>query len=484
MSVQQINDPAIDFSTKLHLGPSYRYNKNIPTSGSQTFSLGSSSTTNCQFELASNCYNLSKSKIVFDIVLPFTSDGSGGDILASSKFNVIHADPLAMFDRIQLYTRSGIQLVDLTSANNFSKMVSPYITKISELQQRSTGGYTIDPTANTIVAPITQAAAQLVPIQGIQSSNVAAVSSTAVNTGNQRPDGNCSNVLLSEFRYLFAGATGNNAVIATSTTGSVYLSYQLNLGIIYDTLLALNKDLYWDTNLILSLTFAPHSKFATQTSSLTLATATVTPCLSCTVNNMSLFLAMETNQDIINQLRNKVQTTGMTLQIPYVYTQKYNSGGSATSSSLFQRFNSGMGQRIIKFYYSVLNGTETALTAFDNSNLTAKLTDIYTSLNNQRLQEYPLNLGKAEDYLFNETNFENSTIISGNIYKYNWMHCDNFGNGNLTNSDLTEPQGISLAEEKTYTVFVNHAVAAAYNQYLFTVVQRELVIHGPNIVLH
>ena len=40
MSVQQINDPAIDFSTKLHLCPSYRYNKNIPTSGSKTFTLG------------------------------------------------------------------------------------------------------------------------------------------------------------------------------------------------------------------------------------------------------------------------------------------------------------------------------------------------------------------------------------------------------------------------------------------------------------
>ena len=112
-----------------------------------------------------------------------------------------------------------------------------------------------------------------------------------------------------------------------------------------------------------------------------------------------------------------------------------------------------------------------------------QLTDIYTSLNNQRLQEYPLNLAKAEDYLFNEANFEDSCIISGNIYKYNWVHCDNFGNSNLTSADLTEPQGISLAEEKTYTVVVNQ-VAAAYNHYLFTVVQRELVIHGANIVVH
>ena len=61
-----------------------------------------------------------------------------------------------------------------------------------------------------------------------------------------------------------------------------------------------------------------------------------------------------------------------------------------------------MGQRIIKFYYSCFNIAETGLTAFDNSNTTAKLSDIYTSLNNQRLQEYPLSLAKSEDYLFNE----------------------------------------------------------------------------------
>ena len=159
---------------------------------------------------------------------------------------------------------------------------------------------------------------------------------------------------------------------------------------ILSTLLAVNKDLYWDTNLILSFTFAPYSKFAFTSNGLTLASSpTIANVSAITVNNTSLFLALETNQDIITQLRNKVQTTGMTLQIPYVYTQKYASASSG-SASLFQRFNSGMGQRLVRFYYSAFHTTETGLTAFDNSNIVAKLTEIYTSLNNQRLQEYPL----------------------------------------------------------------------------------------------
>ena len=479
MSVQQIDDPAIDFSTKLHLCPSYRYNKNIPTSGSQTFTLGASSTTNCQFELASNCYNLSKSKLVFDISFPATSNAG-----TTAKYNICHADPLALFDRIQLYTRSGIQLVDLTSANNFSKMVTPYLTKSKELAQRSSGGLTVDATSNAFSGCVNTTASQLVPVQGIQPSLVSTYAVNAIATENQRPDGSAPHVPINEHRYLFAGAVGTDD--PPTLTGHLSLSYQLNLGIVYDTLLSINKDLYWDTNLILSITFAPHSKFAFTSNTLTmggLLVANTANCTSCTVSNTSLFLAMETNQDIINQLRTKVQTTGMTLQIPYVYSQKYLSGAASTSSSLFQRFNSGMGQRLIRFYYSAFHNVETAMTAFDNSNRVAKLTDIYTSLNNQRLQEYPLNLAKSEDYLFNEANFEDSCILSSNIYKYNWIHCDNFGNSNLTNGDLTEPQGISLAEEKTYTVFVNQ-VAAAYNHYLFTVVQRELVIHGANIVLH
>jgi hypothetical protein len=468
MSVERINDPAIDFSTKLHLGPSYRYNKLIPTSGSQTFSLQQSSTVNTQFELSSNCYNLSKSKLVFDIKL----DGQ------ANLFNVIHADPLAMFDRIQLYTRSGIQLVDLNSANNFSKMVSPYVTKFDELQQRSNGGMKVNTTTGLYISCATQAEALLCPIQGLQTSVIAVVGNTDIDNSNQRPDGNSAEVPINEMRYLYAGISS-----ATAGLGALCLSYQLNLGIIYDTLLSVNKDLYWDTNLILSLTFAPYSKFAFTTNSLTLgSTPTIANVTAITVNNTSLFLALETNQDIISQLRNKVQTTGLTLQIPYVYTQKYASS-SSSSASLFQRFNSGMGQRLVRFYYSAFHTTESGLTAFDNSNITPKITDIYTSLNNQRLQEYPLVLAKSEDYMFNEQLFRESCIISVNMYKYNWIHCDNFGNNILTKSDLTEPQGISLNEEKTFTVFVNQA-AAAYNHYLFTVVQRELIIHGPNIVLH
>ena len=290
MSVQQINDPAIDFSTKLHLCPSYRYNKNIPTSGSQSFTLGSSSTTNCQFELASNCYNLSKSKLVFDITVGNCQ---------GTMYNVIHADPLALFDRIQLYTRSGIQLVDLTSSNNFSKVVSPYITKFKEQQQRSIGGMTINATNNAPVAPATQAAAQLVPVQGIQCSNATDLAVNTLNTTNQRPDGTCPNITLNEFRYLFASVVGTG-VAGSETSGTFAMAYQLNLGIIYDTLLSINKDLYWDTNLILSLTFAPHAKFAGQASSKTLSGATTIACTTVGVYNMSLFLAMETNQDIIN----------------------------------------------------------------------------------------------------------------------------------------------------------------------------------------
>ena len=87
-------------------------------------------------------------------------------------------------------------------------MVSPYITKFKEQQQRSFGGMTITASNNAPVAPATQAAAQLVPVQGIQCSNASDLAVNTLNTTNQRPDGTCPNITLSEFRYLFGSVVG------------------------------------------------------------------------------------------------------------------------------------------------------------------------------------------------------------------------------------------------------------------------------------
>ena len=98
----------------------------------------------------------------------------------------------------------------------------------------------LNTTTGLYISCATQAEALLCPIQGLQTSVIAGVGNTEIENSNQRPDGNSAEVPITEMRYWYAGISS-----ATAGLGALCLSYQLNLGIISDTLLAVNKDLYW-----------------------------------------------------------------------------------------------------------------------------------------------------------------------------------------------------------------------------------------------
>ena len=132
--------PQVEYVKKILLNPSYRISKLIPLTG-QSLSLGISSTTNAQFELQTNVMNLARSRITFDILVPWQ---------LLNTYQWIQADPLALFDRIQLYTRGGISLLDIQGVNNFSSLVTPFKTKMTDLLQRSLGGFIGGATATTI----------------------------------------------------------------------------------------------------------------------------------------------------------------------------------------------------------------------------------------------------------------------------------------------------------------------------------------------
>ncbi len=108
--------PQVEYTKKVLLNPSYRISKLVPLTG-QSLTLGISSTTNVQFELQTNVMNLSRSRLTFDITCPWQ---------LALRFNWLNADPLALFDRIQLYTRGGVSLLDIQGTNNFSSLITPY----------------------------------------------------------------------------------------------------------------------------------------------------------------------------------------------------------------------------------------------------------------------------------------------------------------------------------------------------------------------
>ena len=342
---------------------------------------------------------------------------------------------------------------------------------MTDLLQRSLGGIIGGVVATTINGtPATDS--QLVPLQGIQACNL-------VTIGNYRTDGTTAFDNWVEQRHLFQSAVG----VAANQSGFMCFSYQLNLSNIIHSIAEIDQDLYFGENLILSLTYAPCQKF-TWTSIVANQPHTnpIPPVTASTITNLSLYLSVKTNLEVANALIAKTHSPeGFSIHVPFVYSQKYAST-AGSSSSIFQRFNRGHGSRILRFYYGLFNTLETCNSTLDHSNVgSGKILNYYSTMNNMRCQEFPVDCQQSLDWLVNNDDIDHSSVLSVNQFKYQFCHMENYSGQRPCECHDTTITGLDLSQEKTYGVYVN-TVATAFNHWLFTVIQRELRIGGGQIM--
>jgi hypothetical protein len=544
--------------------------KLTPVGGTgQNATLSSSSSTIVNFEIPNNVVNLSLSKLVYDI---------GYSVSAASLTPVQDALGLSVFDRITLSTRSGVVLANADNMGQFCHLISKIKTKVTDLVDNPSTQTTHGKT-QALGAAITNLACY--PQQSSNNSSVG-ISKTKPYSDICKSNGN---PLQFSTRELTVAGTGGLSVISNLTTNCLRMdgstvstpfleplhfislhtenvttstmgvSYQLSLSSVKDTLLEVNKSLYFGDNLILSLSFNPASKFCFKTTRLidnsagsittaappvlTVGTAasyaftpfaitgagvvdiTDTAAITVTVNNLALYVAVETDPIITAQLINKVNSDGFSMTIPYVYCTKTPitvaagaAGGASTNSfAMQQRITRGYGQRLLRCYTSIF-GSETiansnqcivtgtlpktvagdlaiigfATRAFTiNQHNDTPLSAYNTTLDGIRLQDFTLSAEDATHYLVNEPYLRGSCIINVEQYKNQCVHIDSWTGNPVCMEDDTTDNGLSLDSDKTYGITYNTlnniTSSTQLNHYLFFVVQRTLMIRGNQISL-
>ena len=132
------------------------------------------------------------------------------------------------------------------------------------------------------------------------------------------------------------------------------------------------------------------------------------------VSSLQLYLAIEKNQNIINQMQSQVLSGGLTYLIPYVLQFK-NSPAASTSQSVTVRFNRGHGAKLIKIYHSIYNLAESLNLAYEHNNINgAKLQRYYSMLDNERIQEFELDCTKLDDWNLMRENLAGTPLQSSN----------------------------------------------------------------------
>lgn len=469
MSLSIEKGQEIDYAPKASSHGSYRNSKILPL-GQTSATLSATAHTEVTFELPNKCYNLSKSSL--DFKMQFLESGT------SSAYNRVHQSGLIMLDRVSIYDRSGVYLMDLNNTGTYSRCVTQLATPLEEMlsNDSSRGSQTAALAAITDLGfnnyPSSAETRTATPAL-TQGANGTRIGADGEALAPRKP--------MVEACYFVQGGVRNG-----SAQGQMNINYSIPLSELHHTICSLDKDLFFGQSLLFRCQFSPVSKLGwVSTSATDLNTNVAELDGAVSLSDIEINLAVEVSPQVVETIQNKVKTGQLNMFIPYVYSYLFNSGAS-TSSNVQYRFNSGHGQRLLNVYHAVANTGATSNVVYDISNQLAaaigKVTSYQTSLDNVPLQETRIDCTDGEDYTLMRNLLSKCCIQDSNTYRHNKVHIDSWRSGACCEWDDRDHMldGLALDNERIWAAEFT-TVSAAYRHFTFAVCQRLLSISNAGV---
>lgn len=467
-------DEALQYEMQMSSHPAYRTSKVIPINNT-TITLGNS-IFESQIEVPQKCFNLAKSTLDFRLDYVHTAGTTG--------FNNFLSLGQTYIDSIFLKTREGLDIVSLYNVDAVTRAVTPYIIRKEDFTEnpRNVG--------STTALLSTQD-------QGFNAfRSQEAVTSGPGGVAPLQTRGNALRVDVAGAAFI-AGADAYDepqrfiqTLAADDATADLYRQFSIPLGLIAPhSLLSLNKSLYFGQALIMVIRWSQVSRIGWRSA----AAAGTTPVALdgvMTVNNLQLRLAVENNQEVVKSLVDRVNTVGMSLTIPYVYSYVYSVASSAANATHQQRYNRSHGKKLLNVYSFSMQTAALANLDTDINNLLAsglvdgvnmsKINSFNPQLNNVTLSEYPISCLTAEDYELMKPVIKGSCVANVNQYRYDRVWVQSWRKGKSCNyidcDDIND--GVDLDVELNYSIdYTMGASAPALRLFQVAVVQRTLTVN-------
>jgi hypothetical protein len=454
-----IIDEKADISVKQAEKSVYRYRKLIQVNGGSSLSL-SNSTTLAQFNIPNSVYNFSRSYLQFDV--------SEAKQTSYANFYV-DSCPL---NSIRLQTSRGEILVDIQNAQVYSRVTSLF-KDVSDCK------YGVS--ANTTQATSTN------------SANLANVGYTARTTSNISLN-NASDALVID------DAAGTGTTITTLSTNSGYLKIQhlvsggldavtafrfkVDLAQLCNaTLLGIDKDVFLNDNLLLTLYFQPYNQwgFKSDVDGANPVILTSAP----TVTNFNLYLSEQMNMNLIENYRSAV-SQGVKMVIPYVNANQLSTPASAGYVNISSNLSSGMGLKLKRVITAPINATNSLNKTADIYNITGvKFTDLQSSWNAKPIQDQFLNVADSSLYNYHAPKLNNTLLNCERAYLENCFFLDDFSNSDsvsdFSKTDM-ELSGLDMGvNNNVYNVNINKAATASLIVCQFQVFSRMLMVSNQGV---
>lgn len=335
---------------------------------------------------------------------------------------------------------------------------------------------------------------------GFHLTNSGAAYANSLPVGYVVPAGNSYNTAAGTYyaaqSYPQAACVRNAPVI-----GNVCVSRVIPLGQLTSTLFALEHDQFFNTIMNLTLTTAPIKNFGFTTATINTpgaagVTAPPTPLAltsalnAITLNSMTLNLAVQMDQDIINSFMSRARAGKLSYQVPYLTTM--SAPAAIGNNSVNVNLSSAYGKKL-KRLVNVVQTQAAALSPFDVSNFNgSKVSYIGTTLGGVQLQKksnnnclIPLYASQGnvlDDYREMRKFMSDSCLQDYQAYSYNWFWCDSFSERSqipsLSSEQIDEGYQLSLGST-TYMINLNAIAALTVWTFVETIRHIEIGASGP-----
>lgn len=417
------------------IAPRYKFVRvNMSNVLSNQVALTATQSTKIEFKLPYNTvFNLAKSRL--NMVLPMPASGANGDMVNT------YADAPAFLQDITFETGNGLRLTDLQHVGKYTKITTKVNTSLSSFLTRD---------ATEMMYPVNDDA-------------------SATSTG-----------VAVDVPYL-----ENNYIVSTGNAASTYaLNYELSN--FKHSILSLDKDLYFaQHDMYVKMTIAPNDKWLWKSLNTGAHNNPTSAGNAGTATNLYLYLAVEQNPLIVDNIVSQFNSGGLKLLTDYVLTT-YNTTSAGTNQNVVISFPPSAGHHLKRVYHTVWNSTDNLNTTLDCENLNGSKVESYnTYLDSTKLQDETVECkGSLDNWRINSQFCKDSVILNKSVYQKNWFHLDSFESVDMKKDSDTSLSKIpqenmldGLPVEKGFLYQVNATTAnAAFIHLNFAVFQRSVLI--------
>ena len=409
-------DETLDYKIKAKRQSYYRFQKVVQNTGAESVTIGAAQQVST-FEIPAVPLSLARSHLNFE-----TTSAVQAGAYAHLFRNTVP------WSRVELFTRSGVYLMDVT---NFAEMFLTVAQRTKSVEEFHTSDFDV-------------------------------LSRTAINDVTTKK---------------YASST-----IAAANT----VSWRVAFRELYDTVLSVDKSIHFNEVLNLRITWREAQAHGYQSDNAN-PTAGIPADLTgaITVSNLALFIAAESNPDVVSSLAGLVSSGSMPpILMPYAFVYKTNINNQS-SHAISTRFSRGHGRMLERIYTRFQNDDETKENRYTAVLSGTEVNSFYSLLDSRRMTEFDINVAAVDYHWMREREHAGRVVgldISNDIGDFAWS--DSWCQNDTECARKGEIAGLSLeGSEVKYDIYINCNGAQTKNYYTVAVCQRMLQVTPSGLIV-